>query len=198
MPRVPPFDRPATYDDLVRLPDLFVAEIAGGELHASPRPAFPHADAGAAVGGWLVPPFSWGRGGPGGWWIVYEPELHLGPDVLVPDWAGWRRTRMPQRPETPYCPVAPDWLCEIVSPSTAAFDRVNKSAIYAREGVLYAWLIDPVARTLEVRRLVDGAWTIVATHSGEATVRAEPFEEIEMELVRFWGDPTPSPPADEA
>jgi Uma2 family endonuclease len=189
VPRVPPFDRPATYDDLERIPDSFVAEIAGGELHASPRPAFPHADAGTALGGLIVPPFGWGRGGPGGWWIVDEPELHLGSDVLVPDCAGWRRVRVPRRPDTPYCAVAPDWLCEIVSPSTAAFDRVNKLAIYARERVLHAWLIDPIARTLEVLELQAGHWSIVATHSGGELVRAAPFDAVELELARFWGEP---------
>jgi Putative restriction endonuclease len=191
MPRVPPFNRPATYDDLEKVPDGFVAEIAGGELHASPRPAFPHAVAGSALGGLIVPPFSWGRGGPGGWWIVYEPELHLGPDVLVPDWAGWRRVRMPHRPDTPYCSVAPDWLCEIVSPSTAAFDRVNKLAIYAREAVPHAWLIDPIARTLEVLALKAGLWTVIATQAGDGFVRAEPFDAIELELARLWGEPAP-------
>jgi len=189
MPRVPPFDRPATYDDLVQLPDTFVAEIVDGELHASPRPAFPHADAGAAVGGFLMPAFGWGRGGPGGWWIVYEPELHLGADVLVPDWAGWRRARMPHRPETPYTSVPPDWVCEILSPSTAAIDRVKKLAIYAREGVAHAWLIDPLARTLEVLRLEGPHWVIVATHAGDDVVRAEPFVEIDLELALLWSEP---------
>ena len=188
VPRVPPFDRPATYDDLVNLPDHLVAEIADGELHASPRPAFPHADAGAAIGGLLMPAFAWGRGGPGGWWIVYESELHLGPDVLVPDWAGWRRTRMPHRPETPYASLAPDWLCEILSPSTSSFDRVNKLAIYAREGVPHVWLLDPLARTLEVLRLESGRWTILATHAGAEVVRAEPFEAVELELAILWGE----------
>ena len=105
MPRVPPFDRPATYDDLVKLPDNLVAEIVDGELHASPRPALPHADAGSALGGVLMPAFGWGRGGPGGWWIVDEPELHLGTDVLVPDLAGWRRARIPHRPDTTYVAI---------------------------------------------------------------------------------------------
>ena len=104
-----------------------------------------------------MPAFDWGRGGPGGWLIFYEPELHLGADVLVPDWAGWRRTRMPHRPDTPYATLAPDWLCEILSPSTSSFDRKTKLAIYAREGVPWAWLIDPLARTLEVLKLVVGA-----------------------------------------
>jgi Uma2 family endonuclease len=192
VPRVPPFDRPATYDDLVKLPDHLVAEIADGELHASPRPAFPHAEAGSATGGLLVPPFRWGRGGPGGWFIVYEPELHFGADVLVPDWAGWRRTRMPHRPETPYATLAPDWLCEILSPSTSSFDRVKKLAIYAREGVPHVWLMDPLARTLEVLWLEGGRWTILATHAGNEVVRAEPFEAIELELSALWGDTAPS------
>jgi len=188
MPRVPPFDRPATYDDLARLPDNLVAEIVNGELHASPRPAPPHARAGSIVGGLIVPPFDQGRGGPGGWWILYEPELHLVGDVLVPDWAGWRRSRMPHLPATAYFPLAPDWVCEIVSPSTSSLDRVQKLSIYARERVAHAWLIDPLARTLEVLRLENARWTILATHEGRDVVRAEPFTEIELELPALWTD----------
>jgi Uma2 family endonuclease len=189
MPRVPPFDRPATYEDLEKVPDIMVAEIVEGELHAWPRPAPRHAHAATLIGGVLVPPFHRGRGGPGGWWILYEPELHLGRNVLVPDMAGWRRSRMPALPETAYFPLAPDWVCEILSPATASFDRVKKLAIYAREGVSYAWLIDPIARTLEVLRLADGRWTILATHAGSDVIRAEPFSEIELELPSLWGDP---------
>ena len=188
MPRVPPFDRPATYEDLVKLPDHLVAEIVNGELHASPRPAPPHARAGSIVGGLIVPPFDQGRGGPGGWWILYEPELHLGGDVLVPDWAGWRRSRMPHLPATAYFPLPPDWVCEIVSPSTSSLDRVQKLSIYARERVAHAWLIDPLARTLEVLRLENARWTILATHEGRDVVRAEPFTEIELELPALWAD----------
>jgi len=147
VPRVPPFDRPATYDDLVALPDNMVAEIVGGELHASPRPAPRHAMAEGAIGALIAPPFHFGRGGPGGWWILPEPELHLGADVLVPDYAGWRRTRMPSVPATAYFPLAPDWVCEIISPSTAALDRARKVAIYARERIGHAWLVDPIARS---------------------------------------------------
>ncbi len=194
MPRVPPFDRAATYDDLMQIPDIMVAEIVDGELHASPRPSPRHALTGAVVGGRLVQPFHEGRGGPGGWWIFYEPELHFGGNVLVPDWAGWRRTRMSRLPETAYFPLAPDWVCEILSPSTARLDRAKKLAIYAREQVAHAWLIDPVARTLEVLRLDAGRWTILATHEGSDVVRAEPFVEIELELNALWSDPSdPSP-----
>jgi len=188
MPRVPPFDRPATYDDLVALPDNLVAEIVGGELHASPRPAPKHARAYAVLGRRIGGPFDDGVGGPGGWWILDEPELHLGRDVLVPDLAGWRRTRMPALPDTAYFSVSPDWICEILSPSTAQLDRAKKLAIYAREGVAHAWLVDPIARTLEVFRLENGRWLILATYAGSETVRAEPFDQIELDLGSLWTD----------
>jgi Uma2 family endonuclease len=189
LPRVAPFDRAASYDDLLKLPDHVVGEIVDGELHASPRPAPLHAIAGAGLGGLIVPPYSQGRGGPGGWWILYEPELHLGPDVLVPDWAGWRRTQMPAPPPTAYFTVAPSWICEILSPSTVTLDRARKLASYAREQVTHAWLIDPIARTLEVLRLEDGRWSILSTHAGTETVRVEPFNEVEVELAALWGEP---------
>jgi Uma2 family endonuclease len=188
MPRVPPLDRPATYEDLVKVPDICVAEIVDGELHVSPRPAPRHAVAGSSLGVLVGGPYQHGRGGPGGWWILGEPELHLGRDVLVPDLAGWRRARMPRMPSTAYFPLAPDWVCEILSPSTASLDRVKKLTIYAREQVAHAWLIDPVARTLEVLRVEAGRWTILATHTGSEVVRADPFAEIELELESLWAD----------
>ena len=188
MPRVPPLDRPATYEDLLKIPDIMVAEIVDGELHASPRRAPRHAHTGAALGALVGGPYHFGRGGPGGWRILYEPELHLGRDVLVPDWAGWRRSRMAHLPETAFFPLAPDWICEILSPSTTSLDRVKKLNIYAREQVAHAWLLDPVARTLEVLRLDAGRWTILGTHAGSDVVRAEPFAEIELELRLFWTD----------
>jgi Uma2 family endonuclease len=131
MPRVPPFDRPATYEDLVKLPDHVVAEIVDGELHASSRPAPAHAIAGSSLGIMIGGPYSFGRGGPGGWWMLYEPELHLGADVLVPDSAGWRRTRLPRLPDTAFCVLPPDWVCEVLSPSTTRLDRTQKLGVYA-------------------------------------------------------------------
>ena len=186
MPRVPPFDRPATYDDLVKLPDNLVAEIINGELHASPRPALRHSRAELSLGRAIAGPYDDGVGGPGGWWILPEPELHLGRSVLVPDLAGWRRTRMPHRPQTAYFPLAPDWVCEVTSPSTAMIDRARKLAIYAREGVAHAWLVDPLAQILEVLRRENGRWTMLATHAGPEVVRAEPFDEIELDLAALW------------
>ncbi len=186
VPRVPPFDRPATYEDLVKLPDNLVAEIVDGELYASPRPAPRHAVADAVLGGRLVPSYHEGRGGPGGWWILGEPEIHLGRQVVVPDWAGWRRSRMPAIPATAYFSLPPDWLSEILSPSTASLDRAKKLRVYATHGVDHVWLIDPLAYTLEVLRLEAGRWTVLAVHAGDETVRAEPFTEIEIELRALW------------
>jgi len=195
MPRVPPFDRPATYKDLEALPPHVVAEIVDGELWASPRPAPRHATAWARITSRIEPAFFQGRGGPGGWIILGEAEIHLGKQVLVPDLAGWRRTRLPRLPATAYIALAPDWVCEVVSPSTARLDRAKKLGIYAAEGVRHAWLVDPLARTIEVLRLVRGRWAIAATHAGDAAVRIEPFEEIELEIGTFWEDAADEPDA---
>lgn len=192
MPRVPPFDRPATYDDLEKLPDNLVAEILDGELHASPRPALRHSRAELSLGRAIAGPYDDGVGGPGGWWILVEPELHLGRSVLVPDLAGWRRTRMAEVPDAAYSTLAPDWVCEVLSPSTASFDRVKKLAVYAREAVAHVWFVDPALQTLEVFRLEGARWVLVGSYAGDAVVRAEPFDEIGLELARLWSSP-PSP-----
>jgi Uma2 family endonuclease len=180
--------RPATYEDLLAVPDHLVAEILDGELHTSPRPAPRHASATSGLGGILHGPFDRGRGGPGGWWILDEPELHLCRDVVVPDLAGWRRERLPRLPDEAFSSAAPDWICEVVSPSTAAMDRVKKLRIYSRESVRHAWLIDPIARTLEVFRLDDGRWTLLTSASGGEVLRVEPFDAIDLELGLLWAD----------
>jgi Uma2 family endonuclease len=177
---------PATYEDLLRVPDHMVAEILDGELHVSPRPAPRHAHSSSGLNGQLHGPFDSGRGGPGGWRILFEPELHLGPDIMVPDMAGWRRERLPTLPDTAYFAIAPDWICEVISPSTASMDRVKKLRIYAREGVSHAWLADPLARTLEILQLEGGRWTILATHADHVVVRAEPFDAIDLDLSLLW------------
>ena len=181
--------KPATYADLEALPAHMVGEIVAGELYASPRSAFPHAIASSRLGIELGGPFDRGRGGPGGWLILDEPELHFGDDVLVPDVAGWRRERLPASLDVPAFILAPDWLCEVLSPSTRTLDRKAKLPVYAREGVRHVWLIDPLARTLEVFRLEGGRYTPRATHSGNAPVRVEPFEALELELAYLWNEP---------
>jgi AraC-like DNA-binding protein len=183
-----PVKRPANYEDLRQVPPHRVAELVGGELHASPRPAFRHALAASRLGTELGGPFDRGRGGPGGWWLLFEPELHLGEDVLVPDLAGWRRERMPELPDVAACTLAPDWICEVVSPSTERLDRAKKMQAYARENVAFLWLLNPGTRTLEVYRLSEGRWLLLATHEGGEVVRAEPFEAVGLELGPLWGE----------
>ncbi len=176
----------ATYQDILDAPANMVAEIVDGVLHTHPRPAVRHSRAASRLGGDLDGPFDRGRGGPGGWIILDEPESHLGEDVVVPDLAGWRRTRMPTLPiDDAAISLAPDWVCEVLSPSTQALDRTEKMDVYAREGVAHLWLVDPKSRTLEVYRL-EGKWMRVATHRDDAIVRAEPFDAIELELGALW------------
>jgi Uma2 family endonuclease len=176
----------ATSEDLYLVPEHMVAEILGGELFVSPRPALPHTNAASVLGAELGTAFHLGRGGPGGWWILDEPELHFAADVLVPDLAAWRRERLPAIPPNPYLELAPDWICEILSPATERIDRARKLAIYARENVRHAWLVNPAAHTLEVLRLEAERWTLLATHEGGASVRAEPFDAIELALAALW------------
>lgn len=191
MNRAAPARRPVTYADLCAVPDHLVAEILEGELHTSPRPAPRHAVASSGLGTDLGGPFDRGRGGPGGWWILGEPELHVGDDVVVPDLAGWRRTRLPEIPAEAFFRLAPDWVCETLSPSTERIDRGKKLNIYARESVAHIWLLNPIAETLEAYRLEHGRWVLLATHVGDVTARIEPFEVVELELWRLWGRSEP-------
>ena len=177
---------PATYQDVLDAPPGRVAELVGGTLHLHPRPAFPHALAASSLGHEVVGPFQKGRGGPGGWWIVAEPELHLGQDVLVPDLAGWRRERMPAFPDAPWSDLAPDWVCEVLSPGTRSFDLTDKRRSYAANGVAHLWLVDPKARTLEAFALEGGRWTLIAAHKDDEAVGVPPFEAISFALSALW------------
>lgn len=181
-----PARKRATYQDVLDAPDHLIAQVLDGVLHTHPRPAGPHAQTSSVLGMDIGSAFHRGRGGPGGWIILDEPELHLGPDILVPDLAGWKRERLPAVPPTPYFELAPDWACEVLSPSTALIDRQKKLPIYARERVAHVWLVDPKARILEVYRLHEQHFLAVATHGGDEVVRAEPFAAIELELAALW------------
>ncbi|HUL13087.1 MAG TPA: Uma2 family endonuclease [Methylococcaceae bacterium] len=181
-----PAERFATYEDLCRVPAHLVAQIIRGKLITLPRPAPRHARASSSLGGSLFPPMDAGSGGPGGWWILFEPELHLEADILVPDLAGWRRERMPALPETPYFDLAPDWVCEILSPATAQMDRVDKLPIYALQGVGHVWLVDPDAQTLEVLALHEGHWRLECAFKAAEEVCAPPFEAVRFGLAGLW------------
>lgn len=169
-------------------PEHVVAEVLDGELFTMPRPRLRHARGSSRLGMLLGGPFDLGVNGPGGWVILDEPELHLGPrpDIIDPDLAGWRRERMPELPDEAAITLVPDWVCEVISASTEAIDRGRKRRIYRREGVGHLWLLSPELRTLEVYRLENGRWTEVETYEGDAVVRAEPFEAIELPLAALW------------
>jgi Uma2 family endonuclease len=187
-----PARKAPTYDDVLASPPHVIAEIVDGELVLSPRPASRHGAAASALSDELGPPFKRGRGGPGGWILLYEPELHLGNDILVPDLAGWRRERMPLLPDAPFLTLSPDWVCEVLSPGSARTDRKLKMPLYAREGVPNAWLLDPGEKTLEIYRLVDKNWSLLATYADADRVRAEPFDAIELDLSVLWADVEPA------
>jgi Uma2 family endonuclease len=177
----------ATYEDVLNAPENQIAEILDGELLLSPRPWLRHSAASSRLG-LALGSFDASQEGPGGWWILDEPELHLGADVVVPDLGGWRRERLPAIPDAAFFSLAPDWVCEVLSPSTERIDRGRKLRIYADAGVGNVWLVNPSERTLEVLRLRDGAWTIVAVCTGAEVVRIEPFDAIELALGRLWMD----------
>lgn len=180
--------RPTLYEQLEALPEGLTGEILNGQLYTQPRPAGPHALAASALGIDLGGPFHMGRGGPGGWWIIFEPELHfiVDAEVDVPDLAGWRRERMPRPPSGHRITVVPDWVCEILSPSTESKDRQIKMPIYARFGVACAWLVDPLKRTLEAYALRDGDWVEIGRFGGTDKVAVPPFDAVTIDLTDLW------------
>ena len=178
--------RDSTYEDILALPENLVGEIMHGTLVTHPRPAPKHAVIASSLGVEVGGPYHRGRGGPGGWWILDEPELHLGADILVPDLAGWRRERMPALPETAWFEQPPDWVCEVLSPSTARVDRVTKMPIYARNGVRHLWLIDPDLKILEAYELTGERWMLIASLSDDAEVVVPPFDATSFVLASLW------------
>ncbi len=180
--------KPSLYAQLLALPEHVTGEILNGALYAMPRPKGRHGLAGRGLSGNLITPFDFGRGGPGGWWIILEPEVHFIRDVevAVPDLAGWRRERMPSVPEDHRFEVVPDWVCEILSPATAKKDRVVKLPVYARYGIAHAWIVDPEAQTLEAFDLREGRWTLIAALKDDDRVAVPPFDAVEFSLADLW------------
>ncbi len=181
-----PAVRQASYEDLIQVPEHLVAEILNGRLHTYPRPAPKHARASSILGVKITNPFDLGSGGPGGWLVLDEPELHLNTEVMVPDLAGWRRDRMPGLPETAWFEIIPDWVCEIPSPSTTKDDRTIKMPLYSRHGVGHLWLVDPLLKTLEAYELRDGQWLLLATLKDDDQVRLAPFDAVGFSLGDLW------------
>ena len=178
----------ATYDDLLKLPENVVGEIIAGQLIVSPRPSVVHARAASILGGTLIGGFDGGTAGPGRWIILDEPELHLGEHVIVPDVAGWKRERFTPPAKAVSIEIVPDWILEVLSPSTGRTDRMLKMPRYAEFGVSHLWLIDPILKTLEVFKLENKGWRLLAVHGENEIVRAEPFEAMEIKLETLWWD----------
>lgn len=188
MSLAPKLVRKATLADLEALPRTWRGEIIDGTLYAFPRPRSQHANIEDLLVDDLKGPYQRRRGGPGGWWLLSEPgiELPRSPEI-APDLAGWRRERMPKLPPRKMpISVVPDWVCEILSPSTASYDNVVKRRFYAEIGVGHIWYVDPMRRELEVCRIVDGKWLQLGIYGADEKVRAEPFEEVEIELAEWW------------
>ena len=181
----------ASYDDVIAAPEMKIAELVRGDLYLSPRPALRHSKAASVLGADINDAFHRGRTGPGGWWILDEPELHLASDVLVPDIAGWRRERLPEIPDTAWIGLAPDWVCEVLSPSTEDFDRDLKLPLYAAAGVSHLWLVDPRERSLEVYGQLDSKWVLLEATRPSTRRRSKRWHSTSHrcgECLRFpWG-----------
>ena len=186
-----PAKKIVTYADIEALPEGVRGEIINGALYTHPRPNNRHSMVATALGGELLTPFQKGRGGPGGWVFMFEPEVMFGENLLVPDIVGWRRERLTTYPTTNWIQVRPDWVCEATSPSTALRDRHFKREIYAHAGVPHYWIIDPRARILEVFQLENQKWTLFGTYSAGSDVAAPPFEAYSFPMDVLWplGDP---------
>lgn len=179
-------ERKATYADLEAVPPHLVAEIIMGRLVTHPRPAPRHSVAAASLTMEIGGPYQKGRGGPGGWIFMTEPELHFGEDVTVPELAGWKRERMSEMPPKAYIEVAADWLCGVLSPSAEKYDRGDKREIYARAGVRHLWLLDPRIKSIEAFALTEGRWLLLGTYQGDEPVRIAPFGDVEIDLALLW------------
>ena len=181
--------KPTLYEQLEALPEDLTGEILNGQLHTQPRPTGPHARAETERGIDIGSAYGRGRGGPGGWWILIEPEIHfvIDQEVIVPDLAGWQKQRMPQIPEGHRFTVVPDWVCEILSPATASKDRELKMPLYAHYGVAHAWLVDPQRRTFEAYGLDHKDWRPLGQASGRDSIGVAPFDALALDLANLWG-----------
>ena len=188
-------DNSDLYSELEALPEHLVGEIVNGQLFEHPRPSGLHGVAASTLGSDIHQSFHRGRGGPGGWWILDEPELHLNGDVVVPDIAGWRRTTMPDIPTDHRFVVPPDWICEVLSPSNASHDRIVKMPIYANAGIKHVWVVDPLMKTQEVFELHNQRWTLHSGYKDDDEIKAPPFEEVSFELAALWHTSSNQSPA---
>ncbi len=180
----------ADYADLYSIPENMIGEIIDGELYAMPRPSPRHCNTASSLGIIIGYYYKIGmNGGIGGWWILDKPGIHfsdLKEDIMVPDISGWKKEKMPELPAETYFSVTPDWICEILSPATAAHDRKKKLPKYAKFGVSYFWIVDPANRTVEILKLKNGEYSVSAVYCEDDKMKAEPFTEILIDLKNIW------------
>jgi Uma2 family endonuclease len=188
-----PSMKPPTLEDLDALPPGIVGEIIEGVLYTMTKPRARHQRTGLEIGSGLLGPFDHGRNGPGGWWIIAEPGIELPNNTkeISPDVAGWRRERMPELPVDEPIRVVPDWVCEILSPTTRRHDLLVKLPYYARIGVAYHWLVDLEARVLIAHRLESADWRIIGTYSNETEARIAPFDAVPLDVADWWPPTAP-------
>ena len=192
--------RLATYEDLLSLAEDVRAQILNGQIVTSPAPLPRHSKAQGSIRRFIGAPFDDddGHGGPGGWWIFLEVDVRLTlHNVVRPDLAGWRRERLPSPGDVRPIEVVPDWICEVISPSTASLDRVTKRELYARHGVKHYWLVDPEARTLEALELQGERWVELGAWDDTASARIAPFAELELPIGRLFLPRDVDPPRED-
>ncbi len=182
-----PAKKNRTYEDLHAIPENMLGEIINGKLVVTPRPGRKHGYVATTLIEQVGPAYHGGRGGPGGWIFIVEPEIILGKHIMVPDVAGWKSGRFPREEETNPISAVPDWVCEILSsPKGELCDRSEKMPIYARYGIPHAWLINPTIQSLEAYRLEHGRWSTLGVFGERQRAPIEPFAEIELDLGEFW------------
>lgn len=182
-----PARKPPTLADLDALPKGVKGEIIGGVMYTMTRPRGHHQRTGLEIGADLRDPFMRGRGGPGGWWILPEPGIEL-PNTpeISPDVAGWRRERLPSLPADAAITVVPDWVCDILSPTTRRHNLLIKKPYYAKVGVPYHWIVDLDARTIATYRLENARWVELGVFGDERDARIEPFEAVALDVASWW------------
>lgn len=178
----------ATYDDLLALPESERAEVISGGLVTLPSPRPRHSNVQGALRRFVGGPFhdDDGLGGPGGWWIFTDVDVKLSAhDIVRPDLVGVRRERLPEPDILPIA-IVPDWICEVLSPSNEAHDRVTKKHLYAQYGVGWYWIVDPSVRVLEAFQLREGLWVNVGSYAETASARVPPFDALELPMSRLF------------
>ena len=182
-------DFDALYARYAALPEGTKAEIVAGEIRVLPRPRPRHVRSASVLGARLLRSFGWDSDdGPGGWVILHEPELRLEDEIRAPDLAGWRLERYVEPEDNPIT-LVPDWVCEVLSPTTAKFDRSEKMPLYARCGVGHLWIVDPAMKTLEVYRSEGKGWVVVSSHGDDDQIAPEPFDAVPFDLGSLWRVP---------